>query len=328
MFGFANNAFPTRGDYADCSGCSLCLLVCPVWRKTHNVSMTPHGRAKALQHGERVEMASIESCTLCLACHPVCPENIDLVGMILNLRRKGMPPIVDNQPFNNTLKRAVLPNRMSARQSTILLSDFALSTQQEALLKIASLLGNDKMLIGEDNGADISFALEAGSDISSHRLEQFLAPLRRMKKIIVADGLMFRYLKQWLPKSKVVSLGLALSASTQVRRNLRSTDLYVIEPRAYHSDYPKLVKYYNKLQVDVGCTLNLDLQRIAIPATARNLPQRLGLIPVDDDMQAHWMIKDRAISRIVIESWDDREVLEKVCNVPVVHLADLAEAAP
>jgi ferredoxin len=43
---------PASGKgYAACSGCSLCLLVCPVWRATRDIRLTPHGRAKALQHG-------------------------------------------------------------------------------------------------------------------------------------------------------------------------------------------------------------------------------------------------------------------------------------
>ena len=38
-------------SHASCSGCSLCLLACPVWRQTRDIRLTPHGRAKALQHG-------------------------------------------------------------------------------------------------------------------------------------------------------------------------------------------------------------------------------------------------------------------------------------
>ena len=78
-----------KQGYAACSGCSLCLLVCPVWRHTHDLRLTPHGRAKALQHGTTVAeiKPSIEACTLCGACEPVCPENIGLVDMLLDLRR-------------------------------------------------------------------------------------------------------------------------------------------------------------------------------------------------------------------------------------------------
>jgi Fe-S oxidoreductase len=85
-----------RGDFAACSGCSLCLLVCPVWRRTRDLRFTPHGRAKALQNGVPVAalQASADSCTLCGACEPVCPENIDLVAMTQNLRAQlPQPPL-------------------------------------------------------------------------------------------------------------------------------------------------------------------------------------------------------------------------------------------
>ena len=107
----------------------------------------------------------------------------------------------------------------------------------------------DEPSFSEDDGPEISLALEAGAAIPEQCLERFLAPLRQMKKIIVADGLLLRHLKQWLPNSNIVSLGEALSGHAAVRRGLRATDLYVIEPRAYHSDYQRLVKHYD------GCAL-------------------------------------------------------------------------
>src|SRR3954466_7481040 len=79
-----------RKDHAECSGCSLCLLVCPAWRSTHDPRMTPEGRAKALQHGATADhlAGALHSWVLCGACEPVCPENIDLVGMTLDLRAR------------------------------------------------------------------------------------------------------------------------------------------------------------------------------------------------------------------------------------------------
>ena len=91
MFGFSQ---PPRSDYAACSGCSLCLLVCPVWRQTHDPRMTPEGRAKALQNGAAVgEIAtSVLTCTLCGACEPVCPEEIDLVKDFSDMPRPAAEP--------------------------------------------------------------------------------------------------------------------------------------------------------------------------------------------------------------------------------------------
>ena len=79
---------PASRGYAACSGCSLCLLACPVWRSTRDIRYTPHGRAKALQHGATAMdlAASVDACTLCGACEPACPENIALVAMTTGLR--------------------------------------------------------------------------------------------------------------------------------------------------------------------------------------------------------------------------------------------------
>ena len=324
MWGFVKNAYSPRRDHADCSGCSLCLPVCPVWRKTRDFSMTPQGRAKALQHGDEVDAISVENCTLCMACNPVCPENIDLVGMILNLRSKQVPLPTNQELRANMAERAAHPHTLHASSSMMLLPDAALQAHPETLARITNLLGAKRIIVSKNDGADISLALEAGADILVQRLEHFLAPLRRMKKIIVADGLLLRHLKQWLPKISIISVGEVLSSHSNVRRSLRASDLYVIEPRAYHSDYQRLVKHYDRLRANHGCAFNLDLQRIAIPATARSLPQRLGLMAHDDEEHARWILQGRSITRIVAESMGECAALEKVCDIPVMHLADLA----
>ena len=68
-------------SHHDCSGCGLCLLVCPVWRQSRDVRFTPKGRARAIQHGASREdvAASTAGCTLCGACEPACPEELPLV---------------------------------------------------------------------------------------------------------------------------------------------------------------------------------------------------------------------------------------------------------
>ena len=82
-----------------CIGCSCCLLSCPVWNRTRGRSLTAQGRNKALQGGATVEDISnaIDSCILCGACEPNCPEGNDIVGLtieqrgLLNMTRKGYP---------------------------------------------------------------------------------------------------------------------------------------------------------------------------------------------------------------------------------------------
>ncbi|MBI5438623.1 MAG: 4Fe-4S dicluster domain-containing protein [Nitrosomonadales bacterium] len=321
MFGFYKKSPAARKNYSDCSGCSLCLLVCPVWRKSRDVSLTPHGHAKALQNGISIAevAASVKNCTLCMACEPVCPENIDIIGMILGLRRQQV--LWERPPGRDRACRGqeAAPTDTS---STMLLPDQALHAHPNILARVAALL---EISISEDDGADISLALESGATIAERRLQRFLDPLRKPKKIIVADGLLLRYLKQWLPDANTIGLGEALSGHVAVRRGLRATDLYMIEPRAYHTDYQRTVKHYDRLRADHGCAFNLDLQRIVIPATARNLPQRLGLAASNDEGQAHWALHGRNISRIVVESLEDLAAFENVSDVPVMHLAEVVQ---
>ena len=311
-------------DYASCSGCGLCLLVCPVWRRSSDISLTPLGRAKALQLGAAAaEIAeSVQSCTLCGACEPVCPEEIGLVEMTLDLRRQLLPAAA--VPGLRTRMEAQLaqPPAPQGSANAVLLPDSALRARPATLARAAVLLGG---AIADDDGSDIALALEAGMPIPAPRLERFLGPLRATKHMVVADGLLLRRLRQWLPDSECTSLGVTLSGLAAVRSALRASDLYVIEPRAYHADYQRLVRYYDALRAEAGCVFNLDLQRIAIPAAARSLAQRLGLEAFDDNVQTRWILQGRQVARIVVESLEDGEAFAQVSACPVVHLADLAD---
>ena len=311
-------------DFGACSGCSLCLLVCPVWRRTRDITMTPHGRNKALQNGVGVaDIAdSIDSCTLCMACEPVCPENIALVPMLLGLRRE-LAVLEPNRITGALPSGRPIPVAGESTHTRLLLSaGYFCNGQLSSRIQI--MLGG-AVAICNDDGADIALSLNAGAEIPPMRLAEFLAPLRGAERVIGADGLLLRQLRTWRPAIKVQSLGEALSMLPAIRNALRKSDLYVIEPRAYHSDYERLVKYYSVLRNEIGCAFNLDLQRIAIPATAQSLPQRLGKTATDSDAQARWLLQGRKIERIVVESLEDGAVLARVTDIPIVHLADVAD---
>jgi len=205
-------------DYAACSGCALCLLVCPIWRQTGDVEVTPLGCSKALQFGAAVEalVAAAQWCNLCGACAPVCPEGIDLVGLMRSLRRQLRPASIEPEP--------------AAREP--LITRFA------------------------------------------------------------------------------------------VRRRLGAGDLVVIEPRSYHADYERRVRLYDGIRRETGCMLNLDLQRIAIPA---RLPPPAGHAEACDDLaQARWIVQGRAIERVVVEDPADGSVFERLGRWPVISVDQLA----
>jgi len=306
MFGAARSAV-VRKDHAACSGCSLCLLVCPVWRQTHDPRLAPEGRAKAIQHGApaRELAASVAACRLCGACEPVCPEEIDLVGMTLGLRTQ-----LAEQASATAMHRRMLGiashRLVPLGAKAAFLPGPALRAKPQALARISTLLGAKP---SADDGVDIEAAFQGGIPIPRERLDRFLGHLRAAREVVVEDGLWMRSLHKWLPNARLSSLGEALSNLDAVRRSLRKTDLYVIEPRAYHYDYERLVKHYDRLRAECGCAFNLDLQRIAIPAAT----------------QADWILKGLRVDRVVVERLEDAEAFVAHGAHPVVHLAELAD---
>jgi ferredoxin len=313
-----------RRGYEACTGCSLCLLVCPVWRATRDIRLTPHGRAKALQHGAGAQdlAASVDACALCGACEPACPADIGLVGMIMDLRAElaRRDPGRVAQVAGDMDRRAQGPASAGPTAACLLVPGRAFARHPGVAARILERLQESGAARGAaDDGADIAVALESGASVPQARLAAFLGPLREAKRLIVADGMLIRALRGWLPGLHVESLGAALSAA--LRGRLRAGDLYVIEPRAYHADQERLVKYYDAMRVSLGLHMNLDLQRMAIPTTAG--AWCAGRAAVDPRDQARWILEGNACSRVVVEDAEDIAVFSAVTDKPVLHLAEL-----
>ena len=297
-------------EFSACSGCSLCRLVCPMWRNRRDPRFSPEGLAKALQCGATAaELAPpLDACSLCGACDPVCPERIDLTGMIMELRRAlpRQPELVAQQAkFAQAAASAGV-----APAGALLLPGAALRADPVLLTRVQALLG---IAVAADDGADIALALETGGAIDTLRQRAFLRGLTTFggRTLVVGDGLLLRQLRRWLPAARLQGLGEALGNVGAIRRRLASADFYVIEARAYHADYERLVGHYDGLRADTGCAMNLDLQRIAIPAV--------------DEAEARWMLQGRRPARIIVENPAERAILRRVADVPVLHLAELAE---
>lgn len=303
-----------RADAARCSGCGLCQLVCPAWRQSADVELTPLGRCKAVQHGAVAAdlTASLASCNLCGACEMVCPERIDLFAMTRALRGA----LLDDTAGKSAL---VTRHRQDSAPSAhcILVADAALRARPDTLARVQALLGD--AAVADDDGADVVADIGSGTTLSSERVAAFLGQFPAGTRIVVAEGLLLRQPLPWPDGTHVVGLGAALGALPAVRAGLCPGDLYVIEPRAYHAAYEQQVVRYDDLRTERGCTMNLDLQRIAIPAGVGTLPRR-----PDQDAQARWILHGRHIARIVIESENDRAAFVALGACPVVHLADIA----
>jgi len=281
-------------DHHDCSGCSLCLLVCPVWQETRDVRLTPRGRAKAIQHGATRQQisASVAGCTLCGACEPACPENLPLVDMVMELRRGAALPDVSQMSFS--------------KKTHVLLAGRILGSDETRRNKTLALLG-EGFELARDEGLDIVLALESGAALAADRLQGFLAPLRAARRLVVAEGILLRWLRRWLPRIEIIGLGEGLLKTSFFHTRLRRGDLYVIESRAFNGDHARLVGHYDDLRTASGCEMNLDLQRIAIPAAG----------------QARWILEGRKVERIVVEDLGDRAAFS-FSDRPVLHLVDLA----
>jgi NAD-dependent dihydropyrimidine dehydrogenase PreA subunit len=314
--------------HGECFGCGLCLLACPLWRARRDIRLSAQGCARALQCGAGTEelAEAVDSCCLCGACEPACPAQIGLIAMIADLRaelaRRDPNRVAQVQEQMNA-RRDSAPAASPA--AVTLVPDEALNANGTLLGRVAALLGErEKLALAEDDGADIALALEAGAAIPAARLARFLAPLARARRIITGDGMLFRALRSWLPRTPVETLGAAMSSLRAVRGKLRAADLYVIEPRAYHADHARLVKHYDGLRRERGCSMNLDLQRLAIPTAAGSLAAILGRSKVDARDQARWILEGAPeCSRIVVEDLQDIAAFTAVTGKPVVHLAQV-----
>jgi hypothetical protein len=157
----------------------------------------------------------------------------------------------------------------------------------------------------DDDGADIVAALETGTRLSAERMEAFLAPLRGARRLVVAEGLLLRALRRWLSGVSISGIGEALLPA--IGGKLRAGDLYVIASQAFNQDQSRLIGRYDRLRASSGCQMNLDLQRIAMPAAR----------------QARWILEGRRVERIVVEDLAEREAFG-FTGKPVLHFAELA----
>lgn len=314
-------AAPRKGFEA-CTGCDVCLLACPVWKATRDIRLTPHARAKALQRGARAAdlAASIDACTLCGSCEPACPENISLVEMVLSQRTE----LAIEEPTRGTRvewrRVSKEPRKPYPAARVWLLSD-ALDRE-----RIRAALDGEGA-IADDDGADIALGAELGIPIPEARRSRFLDPLRNATELIVEDAFLAYKLALWLPGKRVRVLSDVLIDLPRVRAALRSSDLYVIDSRAYHygpgAGAGRRVKYYDELRKHTGCSMNLDLQRLAVSTTQPSAVQLAGGNRVDPREQAIWILEGVKCDRIVVEDLREAAAFEAVTDRPVVHLARL-----
>lgn len=312
----------------ECNGCGVGLLSCPVWRQRHTHVLTFCGRNRAAIGGAAEEelAASARACILCGSCETLCPTGIRTQQATLALRRrlaeKGLMPLV-----------ALPPQRPAAGEvggGRLLLAGPALSGNKpllEIVLRLLERPGRPVVCAGDDTH-DPWLMLESGYVPVNEQLQSFMAPLLKASEIIVADGLLFNLLRPQLPSSIALrALGPVLLELPGVRSGLRSGDFLVIETRAYNARR-EAVQLYDAIRRETGCSMNLDLHRVAVPTGASSYQHRAGIssaVSVED--QVRWLLEGRACDRIVVEHLDDRAAFEAYTKLPVIHLAEAASYA-
>ena len=314
---------PASTDPSQCNGCGVCMLSCPVWNQHHTKMLTYCGRNRALIGGATEEdlAASARACILCGSCEPLCPMGIRTQQTTIALRRslaaRGLLPKPGARSGKQRPETSVTPR--------ILLPGKTLREDAKLACSVLRLLGQ-RAGIHSDDGDDIALALESGQVISDARVEAFLLPLMKATEIIIADGLLFNLLRSLLPSSvAILPLGQALLANQKVRAGLNATDFYMIETRAYNADRRTFTALYDALRQEIGCFMNLDLQRVATPTGAASYQHQEGLASmISIEAQVRWLLEGRNAKRIVVEHLDDRPAFAQYTRLPVVYLAEVA----
>ncbi len=310
---------------AVCNGCGLCVLPCPAWWNSRDMMVTPRGILRALQENARAEdlRDTLFDCSMCGACEPACPLNIDILGTFRELRgaiASPLPEPVFPRPARN--------GTAAVRQKRVLVPGPALSRSQGLLNLVVGILGASAAIsVADDDGHDLALTLETGAAVDTGRVQEFLAPFRQARELVVVEGILHRFLRRRLPRLRVTGLAEALLRIDRVRRSLRPGDLLVVDARSFHSDHHRNLDLFDRVRRETGCQMNLDLQRLAIPTTADATAGSRAARASTVATAIRWMLRGRKIDRIVAESPLDIGAFRTHTDIPVVHLSEIADGA-
>ncbi len=106
--GFLEKLGPAARDLVACAECGSCTASCPT---ANRMSVVPHRLGRLVRLGMRREALLSESywqCTSCAACSLHCPRGIDLLRVIVALKRHARLEGMEPPPEVHSLCRAVL----------------------------------------------------------------------------------------------------------------------------------------------------------------------------------------------------------------------------
>jgi ferredoxin len=245
----------------------------------------------------------LDACALCGACDPVCPEGIDLTGMIMDLRGElELPPEPDalQVAYGQAAAMAGPPHRgrraAAARRRP--------ARRCRTAGRVQALLG---LGLAADDGADLAVALEIGGDIDPARRRRFLdaSTAARWWSATACCWPPCAAGCPGAPAGPGRGAGQSAGAASPYRQRRllchRGARL-PCRPRA-----PR--RPLRRLRKESGCAMNLDLQRIACRRAPAAIPACAWAAAAEDLAQARWLLQGRQPARIVVEDPADRELL-------------------
>jgi len=136
-------------------------------------------------------------------------------------------------------------------------------------------------------------------------------------------------IRELLPQTALAQTGVdasaddwfAISCTAAVRQGLREDDLYIIDALQFHAHHARRAIHYEKLRQVTGCSMNLDLNRMAVPTGVGSVAESMQLF--DTDKQIEWLLHGRSIQRIIVENPADQAVLAEITGKPVLQLNEL-----
>lgn len=123
---FAKELGPAAAELLRCADCGSCTASCPT---ANRMAVVPHRMGRLIRLGlkrEALESESFWQCTSCAACSLHCPREIDILRVVVELKRRSRSAGLEPPSEVASLCRAVLdshnisgePNRERLRWST------------------------------------------------------------------------------------------------------------------------------------------------------------------------------------------------------------------
>ena len=298
-----------ENTYAVCHGCGLCNLVCPLWKQSYDLSYTPYGQAKFMQHGG--DLATLgqqfSACNLCGACDVVCPKEIRLTET--NLKVRQMLSATEDAQNEYPDSQDETPVRQAEQ---VLIADQLLIENQSRCRRVLDFMNKQASTVLHESVLNLD-----GDDI------QKSLSLHACPRLVISDVLLLKQLRSQFPRVKTTSLSQYLFDALPLNSLLSADDLYIVDSRAYHLDFGARVEAYMQLKQNSECMMNLDLQRIAIPVNASEVSDA-----IDVGKQWQWITQGRSFKRVIVESLTEFKNIQRLIRsqpdrVSVLHLSDL-----